>query len=41
MSDRFQIVPVTDSIFQSIDARGFFSCANCELVIEPGKDGFD
>lgn len=27
MSERFQIVPVTESIFQNIDARGCFSCA--------------
>lgn len=27
MSERFLIVPVTESIFQSIDARGYFSCA--------------
>lgn len=25
MNNRFQIVPVTESIFQNIDARGFFS----------------
>lgn len=49
MSERFQIVPVTDSIFLSIDARGCFSCAKVSVnwilkrvktdLIDTGFDG--